>query len=158
MRRLRELPAFPSRDAQPPAAPRHALVVDDTPVFRVLLRRYLERDGWSVREASSAGEAMTRARDGPPLDLVLVDYLLPDMDGATLLRRLRREGVEAPVLAMTGHATEDVADDLADAGAAACLPKEGLNEERLRAAVRALAAPDHDATRGPRRPTKRREP
>jgi CheY-like chemotaxis protein len=118
-------PAFPSR---------RALVIDDTPAFRVLLRVYLEKDGWTVDEAPTAEDALRLAT--PQHDLVLLDYLLPDMDGATLLRRLRRMGVGCPVLGMTGHATEEVADDFDSAGAMRCVAKEGLSETRLRQAVK----------------------
>lgn len=120
-----EGPAFPAR---------RALVIDDTPAFRVLLRMYLEKDGWTVDEASTAEDALRLAT--PQHDLLLLDYLLPDMDGATLLRRLRRMGVKAPVLGMTGHATEEVADDFDSAGAMRCVAKEGLSETRLRQAVK----------------------
>lgn len=128
--------AAPADDAASPdpLPPRRALVIDDTPAFRVLLRMYLEKDGWTVDEAATAEEALKLAR--PEHDLVLLDYLLPDMDGATLLRRLRRNGVTAPVLGMTGHATEEVADDFGSAGAMRCVAKEGLSEARLRQAVK----------------------
>lgn len=127
--------ASPTMDApqETPRTPRRALLIDDTPAFRLLLRRYLERDGWTVDEAPTAQDALRLA--SPRHDLVLLDYLLPDMDGATLLRRLRRAGVSAPALGMTGHATEEVADDFGAAGAMRCVAKEGLNEARLRNAV-----------------------
>lgn len=118
----------------PRAAPRRALVIDDTAAFRVLLRRYLEKDGWTVDEACTAEDALRLA--SPRYDLVLLDYLLPDMDGATLLRRLRRAGLSAPALGMTGHATEEIADHFGAAGAMRCVGKEGLSEARLRSAVR----------------------
>lgn len=126
------------------ARPRRALVVDDTHAIRYLLRRHLEKDGWTVEEAGDADEALRLADHGHGLDLVLVDYLLPDMDGATLVRRLRRAGVTAPVLAMTSHATESVVADFLDAGAAGCVAKDGLNEARLREAVHG-ALMDHRA-------------
>lgn len=113
---------------------RRALVVDDTLLFRILLRRILEQDGWRVEEAVTAEEALTRAGEG--YDLLLVDYLLPDMDGAALLHTLRTRGVETPALALTAHGSNDVARDLLTAGARACVPKHLLNEDRLRHAVK----------------------
>lgn len=114
--------------------PRRALVVDDTHAIRLLLRRHLEKDGWSVDEAGSAEEALRLATREH--DLLLVDYLLPDMDGATLLQKMRRAGATGAILAMTSHATEDVVTEFLEAGAVACVAKDGLNEARLREAVR----------------------
>ena len=142
-------PPEPASDA--PLPPRRALVVDDTPAFRVLLRRYLEKDGWTVDEASTAADAVRLA--SPAHDLVLLDYLLPDMDGATLLRRMRRAGLTAPVIGMTGHATEEVADDFGAAGAMRCVAKEGLSEARLRQAVKeTLGIPTPEPKQAQRQP------
>lgn len=141
-----DLPPLPMR-APAPAAPfprrRHdgqrALVVDDTMVARAFTRRTLAMDGWIVTEAASAAEAL--ATDLASFDLLVVDYLLPDLDGAALVAEARDAGARGAVLALTAHGSDEVALDLVAAGAGALLTKEGLDADRLRAAVEeALAA------------------
>jgi DNA-binding response OmpR family regulator len=72
----------------PEAAPRSILVVDDEDTIRDVIRRYLERDGFTVREAADGYAALDSIRDEPP-DLIVLDLMLPGIDGLTLTRQLR---------------------------------------------------------------------
>ncbi|MBK5248547.1 MAG: response regulator, partial [Actinomycetales bacterium] len=67
---------------------RQVLVVDDEPGIRRVLRGYLEGEGLEVDEAGTGEEALARVRRAAP-DLVLLDVMLPDLDGIEVLRRLR---------------------------------------------------------------------
>jgi DNA-binding response OmpR family regulator len=67
---------------------RQVLVVDDEPHIRTVLRGYLEADGFAVAEAADGETAVGAVRRQPP-DLVLLDVLLPGMDGLEVLRELR---------------------------------------------------------------------
>jgi DNA-binding response OmpR family regulator len=67
---------------------RQVLVVDDEPHIRTVLRGYLEADGFAVAEAADGETAVAEVRREPP-DLVLLDVLLPGIDGLEALRRLR---------------------------------------------------------------------
>jgi len=67
---------------------RQVLVVDDEPHIRAVLRGYLEADGFAVAEAADGETAVERVRREPP-DLVLLDVLLPGLDGLEVLRQLR---------------------------------------------------------------------
>ncbi len=68
--------------------PRSILVVDDEDTIRDVIRRYLERDGFTVREAADGYAALDSIRDEPP-DLIVLDLMLPGIDGLTLTRQLR---------------------------------------------------------------------
>jgi DNA-binding response OmpR family regulator len=72
------------------------LVVEDEPQLRNLLRLYLERDGHRVTEAGT-GAAALAAFDAEPCDLVILDLMLPGMQGETVLEALRDAG-DVPVL------------------------------------------------------------
>jgi DNA-binding response OmpR family regulator len=67
---------------------RHVLVVDDEPHIRTVLRGYLEAAGFAVAEAGD-GETAVREVRGQPPDLVLLDVMLPGIDGLEVLRQLR---------------------------------------------------------------------
>ncbi|MDQ1651923.1 MAG: two-component system, OmpR family, response regulator [Cryptosporangiaceae bacterium] len=83
------------------------LVVDDEPNIVELLSASLRFAGFEVATAITGLEAVARARDTQP-DLVLLDVMLPDMDGFDVLRKLRAEGQRVPVLFLTARdATED---------------------------------------------------
>src|SRR5215217_3463311 len=79
----------------------HILVVDDDPLLAAALRRPLAYEGFEVEVAASGEEALGRALDHPP-DLVILDVLLPGIDGLEVCRRLRQAG-EVAVLMLTAR-------------------------------------------------------
>ncbi len=88
-------------------SPTRALVVDDEVMLAELLTMALRYDGWDVRSAGSGTEAVRAARDFAP-DVVLLDVMLPDIDGLEVLRRLRAHDPDVPVLFLTARdAVED---------------------------------------------------
>jgi two-component system OmpR family response regulator len=83
------------------------LVVDDEPNILELLATSLRFAGFEVATATNGREALTEARAYRP-DLVVLDVMMPDMDGFDVVRRMRGEGSGAPVLFLTARgATED---------------------------------------------------
>ncbi len=84
---------------------RRVLVVDDEPHIRTVLRRYLEADGLAVIEAADGEAALAAIRENPP-DLVLLDVMLPGIDGIEVLRQLRSFS-DAYVILVTAR-TEEV--------------------------------------------------
>jgi two-component system OmpR family response regulator len=83
------------------------LVVDDEPNIVDLLAVSLRYAGFDVASASNGTEAVGTAREFRP-DLVLLDVMLPDIDGFNVLRRIREDGTRVPVLFLTARdATED---------------------------------------------------
>jgi CheY-like chemotaxis protein len=82
--------------------PGTALVVEDETVTREMLRRLLEADGWTVREAANGREALECIAAGSP-SLILLDLLMPEMDGFELIKELREhpEWRSIPVVVLT---------------------------------------------------------
>src|SRR3954469_11454782 len=81
------------------------LVVEDNPDLAFGLRNNLEIEGYDVIVADDGPSGLTRAREALP-DLVILDLMLPGMDGYRVLRALRTEGFERPVLILTARGEE----------------------------------------------------
>jgi two-component system OmpR family response regulator len=84
------------------------LIVDDDAGLRGFVRASLELEGYSVREAGSAAEGLAALEEKPP-DLILLDVMMPQVDGWEMLRRVQeRHGVGAiPVLMFSGKVEAD---------------------------------------------------
>ena len=78
------------------------LVVDDEPNIRELLGTSLRFAGFDVHTAADGGSALRTAAEVTP-DLILLDVMLPDMDGFTVTRRLREKGMRMPILFLTAR-------------------------------------------------------
>ncbi len=100
------------------------LIVDDDERLREFLRVNLEMEGYLVREAGSAEDGLAALEDEPP-DLILLDVMMPQVDGWEMLRRVReRHGVESiPVVMFSGKVDEQSAGDAEERGAQAFIGK-----------------------------------
>ena len=100
------------------------LVVDDDPGVRQVVRANLEAEGYSVHEAGSADEGLASLEEEPP-DLLLLDVMMPEVDGWEMLRRVQeRFGIGAiPVLVFSGTVEERTVADATARGARGFLGK-----------------------------------
>lgn len=102
---------------------RRILVVEDDPQNLYLFRFLLERAGHEVIPAGDGEEALEVARTSDP-DLVLMDILLPRMDGYEATRRLRAEmGDELPIVALTAYSMKGDRDSIMAAGCVGYISK-----------------------------------
>jgi two-component system, OmpR family, response regulator MprA len=114
------------------------LIVDDDGPVRRTLARTLGAEGYETALASDGGAALVEVERDPP-DAIVLDAIMPGLDGLAVARRLREKGVPVPILMLTARDT--VADRVAglDAGADDYLVKPFATEEllaRLRALLR----------------------
>lgn len=87
--------------------PLRVLVVDDEPNIAELLMMALRYEGWDVRTAATGRDAVSTAREHAP-DVIVLDWMLPDVDGLEVLRRVRQHDDRVPVLFLTARdAVED---------------------------------------------------
>ena len=120
------------------------LVVDDERAVRESLRRALELEGYEVELAADGQEALERleAETEPAPDAVLLDVLMPRVDGLEVCRQIRRTGSRLPILMLTARAEVENRVEGLDAGADDYVTKPFALEEllaRLRALMRRTA-------------------
>jgi two-component system OmpR family response regulator len=127
---------------RPDGSPLRVLVVDDEPNIAELLRMALRYEGWEVAVALTGSQAVNTARKQVP-DAVVLDMMLPDFDGMEVLRRLRTEQPDVPVLFLTARdAVEDRVAGLTAGGDDYVTKPFSLEElvARLRAQMRRTGA------------------
>lgn len=127
-----------------------ALVVDDERALSELVSMALKFEKWDVTTAASGLEAVSKARDFNP-DVIVLDIMLPDFDGLEVMRRIRANGADVPVLFLT--AKDSVGDRVAGltAGGDDYVTKPFSLEElvaRLRGIVRRTIA-THEVAENP---------
>src|SRR3954467_10131997 len=91
------------------------LVVDDESLIRFALNDRLTADGYKVIEAETAATAVEKSDEG--VDLVLLDYKLPDGDGLSVLKRIKERHPDTFVIVLTAHQSVELAVDAMKHGA-----------------------------------------
>jgi CheY-like chemotaxis protein len=121
----------------PAGAERCALVVDDQPANRDVLRRALEKEGWQVTEAENGRVALDRVADRCP-SLILLDLMMPVMDGFEFVMELRK--VEAwrgiPIVVVTAKDLTDEDRSRLKGDIVGLIQKRGMGRESLLAQLR----------------------
>ena len=119
-------------------APLRVLIVDDEPAIRRFLRTSLSAQGYRVTEVEDGGAALESLRRNP-VDLLVLDLGLPDVDGFEVIRRLRETGSTVPIVVLSSRSDEAGKVKALDLGADDYLTKPFGVEEllaRIRAALR----------------------
>ena len=145
----RKAAAVPSHCKETPEDRGSLLVVDDDPLLRRLLQRLLERDGYAVTCAASGAEALAVLREFLP-DLVILDWMMPGLDGAEVLRRMAADAATATVrvLVYTASNDSDVEREAVRLGAWGCVQKLGGTAD-LREQIECCLGSPRPAARDP---------
>jgi CheY-like chemotaxis protein len=125
----------------------HILVVDDEPAVRDVFRAALERGGFAVSTAATGREALEAIRNAP-VDVVMTDLWMPEMNGVELIEAARARGCTAAIMVLSSHLTPTTTDKLRALGVERILSKPVAPKSLLDAVAAALS---QDASR-PRSP------
>jgi two-component system cell cycle sensor histidine kinase/response regulator CckA len=124
----------------------HVLLVDDEAMIRDLVRRMLEKASFQVATAADGEEALHYlALHAEEVDLVILDMIMPRMDGRTTFRRMKEIVPDIKVLVASGYSMEETTQTILDEGVLGILQKPFQREELLSALDRVLA-PFHKAS------------
>lgn len=120
---------------------KRVLVIEDEPNISEAIRFILTRNGWQVEVEADGMAALSRLRTAPP-DALILDLMLPDMDGFEVLRSLRAEGPtrELPVLMLTARGQNADRDLAARLGVTRFMTKPFANADVI-AALQDMVAP-----------------
>jgi DNA-binding NtrC family response regulator len=113
------------------------LVVDDDPIQRRLLEAMTRRFGYEVETAETGEVGLERleAPDRPPVDLVVLDLVMPDLDGMGVLTRMRQRGIAIPAIVQTAHGSIEAVISAMRAGAYDFVVKP-VGAERLQVSIK----------------------
>lgn len=132
-----------ANDAETAAA--SILVIDDEPVLRLTFKYLLEGEGYRVWVAENGREGIEIFHERP-IDLVITDIVMPELDGYNTIEALRRESPFLPIIAMSAVADERTMQRPLTDPAFCCVSKP-LNQRVLFELVRAILVPSPGAPR-----------
>lgn len=133
--RTRQLPSnWPWTGREWPVVQKRVLVIEDEPNISEAIRFILTRNGWQVEVEADGMAALSRLRAAPP-DALILDLMLPDMDGFEVLRSLRAEAPtrELPVLMLTARGQNADRDLAARLGVTRFMTKPFANADVIAA-------------------------
>jgi two-component system chemotaxis response regulator CheY len=115
------------------------LTVDDSPSLRMAIRIALTGAGYSVTEAGDGVEGLTKAK-GSRFDMIITDLNMPNMDGLTMIRELRKDPAQCgtPIIFLTTESDDGIKQQAKSAGATGWLVKPFVPEQLIKVSRKVL--------------------
>jgi CheY-like chemotaxis protein len=126
-----------------PTMPR-ILIIEDSAHIRLLIREILEADAFTVTEAEGGRQGLELAAKEKP-DCIILDLIMPDVDGLNILKSLRERGSTIPVIVVTAHMQESVRRQCLELGASGFVHKPLTRAELRHAVNKVLKLPAKDS-------------
>ena len=121
-----------SQEMRPKTKGQRILVVDDDEDVRHVVRRALEREGFTVTTAAGGNEVVAMLDENPP-NLIFLDLKMPDVDGPTLLKRIRAAWGHVQVIVLTGYPESDLMERALEHGPITLLSKPSTPKQIVQA-------------------------
>lgn len=106
------------------------LIVEDSPVDRLLITRLLVRPDWETRVASNGQDALKQIEDDRP-DIVITDMQMPEVDGLQLVKQIRENDSSLPIVLVTSKGSETTAIEALRSGATSYSPKSRMRKDLI---------------------------
>lgn len=106
---------------------KHILVIDDEPDISWVFQQFLEDEGYKVSTANSGEEAIDIVKKGN-IDLIIMDVMLPGIDGLETYRQIKKMGLNLPVIMITGYGSMTKAMEAVELGAVDYITKPFKDE------------------------------
>ncbi len=113
------------------------LLVDDEMDLIMIMGKRIKKWGYDLMEAAGGKEALTAVKSGGP-DIVILDYMMPDMDGISTLKEIRKVNADIPVIMFTAFPDKKSIEGTEALGVSAYIPKLSMfptGESALKAAL-----------------------
>lgn len=112
------------------------LITDDSAFQRRIISSILDKAGFETIFAVNGSEGLVRAAEDRP-DLIVLDLLMPGMDGFEMMKRIREQGLRIPIVILTADIQDSTREKCHELGVAACINKP-VKKDELVATVRAI--------------------
>lgn len=113
------------------------LIVDDSVVARMAIKKIISKKFTSISEASSGSEAIELLKN-EKFDCLLVDYLMPGINGITTIKIIREMGLTTPIIVISANQQKTILDKFFELGVVAVLKKQVSEAELLNAIDKAI--------------------
>lgn len=113
------------------------LIVDDSVVARMAIKKIISKKFTSISEASSGSEAIELLKN-EKFDCLLVDYLMPGINGITTIKIIREMGLTTPIIVISANQQKTILDKFFELGVVAVLKKQVSEDELLNAIDKAI--------------------
>ena len=113
------------------------LIVDDSVVARMAIKKIILKKFTSISEASSGSEAIELLKN-EKFDCLLVDYLMPGINGITTIKIIREMGLTTPIIVISANQQKTILDKFFELGVVAVLKKQVSEDELLNAIDKAI--------------------
>jgi len=113
------------------------LIVDDSVFARMAIKKIISKKFTSISEASSGSEAIELLKN-EKLDCLLVDYLMPGINGITTIKIIREMGLTTPIIVISANQQKTILDKFFELGVVAVLKKQVSEAELLNAIDKAI--------------------
>jgi len=113
------------------------LIVDDSIVARMAIKKILSKKFNSIKEASSGTDAIELLKN-EQFDCILVDYLMPGINGVTTIKIMREMGINSPIIVISANQQKAILDKFSELGVVAILKKQVAEQDLFDAVEKAL--------------------
>lgn len=110
------------------------LITDDSSFQRKIISSILEKEGFETVCARNGREGLDLATENPP-DLIILDLLMPEMDGFEMMKQIHERGFTAPIIILTADIQDSTKEKCYEMGVATCINKP-VKKDELLAAIR----------------------